>query len=111
MTTKLPWDQLYEILETTAIAWVNSIIARPGSHQPDYARLYEITAPHFQISFAPRSWADQSLTLLETYDVDGYCELVQRKYVTSTGLDSTYKKNVPMRGKETRSTNDGLWAM
>lgn len=70
--------QLYDALESTAISFVNSIISRRSSHHPDYKRLCELAVPHFRISFAPRSFADQSPTLQESYDIGGFCELIQR---------------------------------
>lgn len=77
-TAKPPYLQLYDALELTATAFVNAVIARRASHQPDYNRLYEVAAPHFRISFAPASFTDHSPTLANVYDIAGFCELIQR---------------------------------
>lgn len=78
-TAKPPHLLLYDAIEATSTSFVNSIIARRSSHQPDYNRLYEISAPHFRISFAPASFTDHSPTLANTYDIAGFSELIQRK--------------------------------
>ncbi|CZT16898.1 uncharacterized protein RCC_02733 [Ramularia collo-cygni] len=75
---KAPHLQLYDTLESTAIAFVNSLVARRFSHQPDYSRLWEVAAPSFRISFAPASFADTSPTLGEAYDMPSYCDLIRR---------------------------------